>query len=360
MFSKTTLLLLCVLFVIIAGVWFTGTVRYNTTFSSPKAELGYYLFFDKIISVNHSRSCASCHDPSLAFTDGYRSSVTTLGENLKHNAPSLLNVASLKVFDWAHPGVSTLSQQMLRPLFSHAPIELGLDQHEDSFYAWMKTDSLYKHLIEKAFPGLTQWSRSELLQCLSAYEMMLQSTQARYDQFLHGNQRALNTSEHRGRRLFFSDRLKCRFCHGGELLSNATVSSNPDSIYFNIGLYAEGVIPKEDSGLYAFTHQQSDLGKFKVPSLRNVSITSPYMHDGSVATLEEVLDIYARGGRSISNGPWIGDGRFHPNKHRFIAGFVLSPDEKKDIIAFLKTLTDTSYLTKPWARYPDYFKRRLY
>jgi cytochrome c peroxidase len=128
-----------------------------------------------------------------------------------------------------------------------------------------------------------------------------------------------------------------------------TQTNNTDSIYANIGLYnvdGKNEYPQNDEGLSRITHQKSDNGKFKIPSLRNVMLTAPYMHDGSIATIEEVIDMYANGGRSINYGNYKGDGRLHQNKNKLITGFTLSVKEKQDLIEFLTSLTDSSIFYK--------------
>jgi cytochrome c peroxidase len=178
------------------------------------------------------------------------------------------------------------------------------------------------------------------------YEKKLQSTNSPYDQFLKGGV-ALNPSQEHGRQLFFSEKLKCSSCHGGALFTNASISKKIDSVYFNIGLYNiqnKNSYPSTDIGLQEKTSNVSDNGKFKAPSLRNVALTAPYMHDGSMASLDEVIDMYARGGRNTTSTYNYGDGKLNKNKHAFISGFEISKEEKQDLIHFLETLTDTSYL----------------
>ena len=157
--------------------------------------------------------------------------------------------------------------------------------------------------------------------------------------------------------LFFSERLECFHCHGGFNFTDSTThaNANVDRVgYHNTGLYnidANGAYPEENTGLFDMTGLRRDMGRFKAPTLRNISVTAPYMHDGSIATLGEVLDHYERGGRLIENGPYAGDGRRSPFKSEFIRGFELSEAERADLIAFLGALTDEELLTA--ARFAD-------
>ena len=151
--------------------------------------------------------------------------------------------------------------------------------------------------------------------------------------------------------LFFSERLECFHCHGGFNFTDSTTHANAriDRIGFhNTGLYnidGEGAYPSDNTGLYDMTGARRDMGRFKAPTLRNIAVTAPYMHDGSAATLEEVIEHYARGGRLIEEGPFAGDGRRNPFKSEFIRGFVLSDSEREELMAFLDSLTDESLLT---------------
>ncbi len=321
-----------------------------------KAVLGHYLFFEKRLSYNQSKSCASCHSPIFAFTDGYRKSVAANGENLLHNAPSLLNISQNRFFDWGNPSVTTLENQIKRPLYQTHPLEMGFDLQADKLIAFFCQDSLYQSLYQSAFHKKADLcSISDIEACIIAYIKTLNSNNSPYDLFLKGDQYALNTSEQNGLKLFTSHQLKCNLCHIPPFFTSANLTNNLDSIYANIGLYHvmnQHGYPASDIGMGKITAKPQDNGKFKIPSLRNCMITAPYMHDGSVNTLEEVIDIYASGGRNVLNGDAKGDGRLHPNKHQHIQGFELSPSEKRDLILFLASLTDTSYLNDSHFRNP--------
>jgi cytochrome c peroxidase len=315
------------------------------------SEAGRRLFFDTRLSFNNTRSCGSCHDPKFAFTDGYRRSITASGENVKHNAPSLVNITFQNYFDWANPAVTALEKQQERPLFSEHPAELGAKGNELLILNRLKKDSLYQQYFAVAFPcEKDPFSFTNIIHCIASFVRTLRSSNAPYDQFMNGDTAALSQSAKAGMELFFSDRLACGSCHIAPMFTRATMTKNTDSIYFNTGLYnvaGSDQYPAEDKGLETITGRSGDNGKFKTPSLRNVAITAPYMHDGSINTLEEVLDMYARGGRNTIAGPFAGDGKNNKLKDGHINGFALSAIEKKQLIDFLFSLTDSSVLTNP-------------
>jgi cytochrome c peroxidase len=163
----------------------------------------------------------------------------------------------------------------------------------------------------------------------------------------------LTPSEQRGLTLFNSEKAECFHCHGGFNFNDQVVHASTqviDTPFHNTGLYnigGTGAFPLGNQGLFEFTDKPADRGKFRAQSLRNVGVTAPYMHDGSITTLEEVLDFYAAGGRNITSGPHAGDGRLNPNKSELISRIDLTAQEKADLVAFLKTLTDHDFLTNP-------------
>ncbi|MBK8146103.1 MAG: hypothetical protein IPK62_14500 [Bacteroidetes bacterium] len=179
----------------------------------------------------------------------------------------------------------------------------------------------------------------------------MNSRNSKFDLYRNSKKVPLSPSENEGMQLFFSAELQCSRCHSLPDFTTSNISRNIDSIYANIGLYNtdnRNQYPIEDAGLRRHSNKLNDDGKFKIPSLRNVLLTAPYMHDGSVSSLDEVLNIYSAGGRNISNGPQRGDGRNHTNKHPHIKGFEISESQKRNLICFLSTLTDTTYLTNPY------------
>ena len=327
------------------------TVAPNREQEEALIETGRYLFFDTRLSYNNTKSCGSCHDPKFAFTDGYRRSITANGDNVKHNAPSLVNIAFQNYFDWANPGVATLEKQHERPLFNEDPAELGAKGNETLILKRIKADTGYRKKFAEVFPGTKEpISFSTIISSIAAFVRTLRSSNSPYDKFIKGDTAAMSLSAKGGMALFFSQRLNCSSCHTAPFFTLATITKNKDSIYLNTGLYNvlnKNKYPEDDNGLETITKNPADNGKFKIPSLRNVVLTAPYMHDGSINTLEEVIDIYANGGRQIAAGPFAGDGRNNSLKDKRIKGLLLLPAERKQLLDFLFTLTDSTVLTNP-------------
>lgn len=308
--------------------------------TAARAELGRLLFYDNRLSFNNTKSCASCHNPRLAFSDGYRRSITATGDNVRHNAPSLVNAADRQVLDWANPAIHTLERQSSTPLFGKHPVELGMDAARMQL---LRQDPVYARLWKHAFPGQASlFTLPQLQAALAAFVRTLRAAASPFDRYLAGDVSALSASARKGWQLFRSERLHCASCHRPPAftLNLASLHHPTDSFFYNTGLYEH--YPAGDQGLYEHTGKVTDKGKFAVPSLRNVALTAPYMHDGSVATLDEALELYSRGGRLMTYGPSPGDGRRSPGKSRLIAGFSLAPEEKQSLIDFLYSLTDTT------------------
>jgi cytochrome c peroxidase len=317
-------------------------------FSSPirsdeksKIQLGRYLFYDTKMSFNQTKSCASCHDPQFAFSDGYRKSVGADGENLRRNSPSLINAKYQNAFTWGDSTVLGFTQQMNFPMFNEHPKELGWTHHETEIIQRFEQDAFYQNLFCKAFPKEKKpFTVSHFQMAIAAFENQLQSQNSPYDQFIKGKKNAMNQKAINGLALFKSAKLGCYHCHS----LNATQQK---LLYVNTGLYnldESGSYPALDQGLYEITKLDHDKGKFRVPTLRNVMITAPYAHDGSIETIEQMIDVYSNGGRVIVSNENKGDGRKNKNKSAFIKGFTLSSKERTELIAFLYALTDTSYM----------------
>ncbi|MGH2647625.1 MAG: MbnH family di-heme enzyme [Ginsengibacter sp.] len=314
-------------------------------------ELGHYLFFDTRLSFNQTKSCASCHDPKFAFTDGYRKSITASGDIVMHNSPSLINVARQYYFDWANDTVTSLHKQSERPLFNIHPVELGASEHESEILIRLKNDSFYQQQFRLNFEKDPDPFRFENIQtALAAFTSSLSSANSPYDKYIKGDTDAISNPAKKGMQLFFSATLKCVRCHQPPYFTTATLTKNTDSIYFNTGLYnvnGKNKYPPDDAGLSMITKNEKDNGRFKIPSLRNVAITAPYTHNGSVNTLSEMINIYANGGRKIGYGPSAGNGAMNKNKSSLITGFKITPEQKNQLMDFLFSLTDSSVLKNP-------------
>ena len=321
---------------------------------AAKVELGRWLFYDNRLSGNGTMSCASCHIQSLAFTDGVAQSVGSTGEVHPRSSMSLVNVAYASRLTWANPLLDRLEDQALIPLLGDRPVEMGLQDGEQRFANLLRTEAHYSDLVTHAFPGdADPHSLLNGVRAIAAFVRTINSFDAPYDHYMAGDADALSKAAERGMALFFSERLECFHCHGGFNFTDSTThaDSNVDRVgYHNTGLYnldGYGAYPSDNTGLYDMTGERRDMGRFRAPSLRNVAVTAPYMHDGSVATLEKVIGNYERGGRLLEEGPHIGDGRLSPFKSEFVTGFELTVEERDDLIAFLESLTDESVLTDP-------------
>jgi len=320
--------------------------------TAAKVELGRWLFYDTRLSGNKSMSCASCHIQALAFTDGKARAIGSTGEVHPRGSMSLVNVAYASRLTWANPLLDRLEDQALIPLLGEEPVEMGLGAQADEFSTLLRTESKYKDLTKRAFPDdRDPYSLLNGVRAISAFTRTIVSFESPYDHYLNGDDSALSDAALRGMNLFFSERLECFHCHGGFNFTDSTThaNTNVEQVGFhNTGLYnldGNGAYPLDNTGLFDMTGERRDTGRFKAPSLRNVAVTAPYMHDGSIATLGEVVDHYERGGRLIDEGDFVGDGRLSPYKSEFVRGFELSDDERQDLVEFLESLTDPAVLS---------------
>jgi cytochrome c peroxidase len=316
--------------------------------SEAKVALGRRLFSDGRLSLTGSYSCASCHDPARAFTDGRATAIGATGELHARNTPTLLNSAYQVSFGWADPSLTTLEAQHRVPLFNHAPVELGFDQVQAQRLAELGADGQVEALRASAFPNTAATlTLDQLVQAIASYVRTLICADSPFDRYLYWDENSLTTEARRGMRLFFSDRTQCALCHASFNLSAPVGQQGvpvPAPVFHNTGLYnVDGTGRYPDPGLAAYTGRAQDMGAFRAPTLRNVAVTAPYMHDGSIATLAEVIDFYDAGGRVIDAGPYAGDGRANPFKRDEIRALRLSAQEKSDLVAFLESLTDRSY-----------------
>lgn len=295
-------------------------------------ELGRMLFFDPIFSADSTLSCAGCHDPKLAFTDGKAVSKGILGIEGKRSAMSLVNLAySTRGFFWDGRSRS-LEEQALIPIEDHAEMADTWENVEDK----LRRHESYPQFFRSAF-GIERKSeitRDLAVKAIAQFERTLISAQSRYDKVIWESNGFPTDSEQRGIALFFIEDDQtvahpgCSHCHFNPLFT--------DNQFRNNGL--DSVASLEDfidKGLGGFNGNVYDNGKFKVPTLRNVVLTAPYMHDGRFASLEEVLDSYSRGGHGVAN------------EDTNILPFSLTDQDKADLIAFLNMLTDTSFVNNP-------------
>jgi cytochrome c peroxidase len=336
----------------------------DNAMSESRFQLGRKLFYDTRLSGNGKESCASCHLQRLAFTDGRKVAVGATGDTTPRNSPSIVNAAWRATLTWANPATVTLEQQMEGPLFGESPIEMGVsDNNRKEILARFASDADYRRDFAQAFPGEADpFTFGNIIKAIAVFERGVVSTSSKYDLYLQGKA-TLTPQETRGKDLFFGEKAECHHCHGSVNFDDQfyhAKSREVETPFHNTGLYdidGKGGYPAPNRGVYENTHKPSDMGAFRAPSLRNIAVTGPYMHDGSVETLEEVIDIYAAGGRNVTSGPFAGDGRYNINKSSLIVPIDLSSQEKSDLVAFLKTLTDESLLTSP--RFADPWPSRV-
>lgn len=286
----------------------------DNKFTRARWELGKRLFYDPVLSRDSTVSCGSCHKPHLAFSDDVSFSPGVQNAPGVRNAPTLTNVAYLPYFT-REGGVPTLEMQILVPLQEHNEFDFNIVE------AGIRLSRIpeYVEMSKRAYgrePDPFVITRS-----IANFERTLISGNSPFDRYFYqDNKDALNPQERKGMNLFFSQRTGCSDCHSG---FNFT-----DNSFQNNGLYTI----YNDPGRRRLTGNDDDLALFKVPTLRNTGLTAPYMHDGSFATLEAVIDHYNSGGED------------HPHKSKLIRPLGLSNDEMEAIVAFLHALTDTQFV----------------
>ena len=289
--------------------------------SEAKVQLGRRLFYDRRLSANQTQSCASCHQQERAFTDGRARGVGSTGEVHPRGAMSLVNVAYARVLTWTNPEMLSLEAQVLVPLLGDQPIELGGQEAE--LVARLQAGARYREMFSAAFSGAASITIQNVARAIAAFERTILSARSPYDRYHFGNEvNAITDSAKRGEALFFTDYVAgCYRCHGGFNFSDTSESQS---------LHNTAVVDGPQ--------------KFKAPPLRNIAVTAPYMHDGSIATLEEVLDHYAAGGRVPGN----------PNKDPRMIPIPLTAQNRTDLLAFLGSLTDEDLLRDARFSNPGY------
>ena len=310
--------------------------------SADKVALGRRLFFDMRLSSTGRYSCASCHRTELAFTDGRALAQGATGQTVRRSAMSLTNVAYNLAFTWSSDKVRSLEAQMRQPLFNEHPVEMGLKENETSSVDAISADPAYRAQFAAVFAGPVPISMDHIIKAIAAFERTLISGRSAFDRYVFDDDRsALSDSAARGMALFYSARAGCSQCHSGLNFSgpiNYGGHEQERALFANTGLYdvdGHGAYPPTDRGLIDVTHRRADMGKFRVPTLRNVALTAPYMHDGSLPTLDAVLDHYIRGGRKS------------PYQDPRIRPLQLTEAERSDLLAFLGSLTDREFVENP-------------
>lgn len=305
----------------------------SNPFTSEKIELGRTLFYDPILSGNNQISCATCHDQSVAFSDGLlKSNLGISGNILKRHTPALINLAWMDGLFW-DGGVKNIEALALAPL--EHPDEMSQDLGE--LIRELKNDSYYSERFSIAFQS-EDIKLEFVLESLAQFQRTLISANSKYDSYIRNEGAELNDQEIRGLSLFEKN---CQSCHSGQLFT--------DNKYHNNGLDDEWNDISDDyilTGRFRITFDSSDLGKFKTPTLRNAAFTAPYMHDGRFEDLKEVLDHYSSGVKNSESLDFLLRGNND-------LGIDMNEAEKEDLIAFINTLRDYEFISNPKYGAPD-------
>lgn len=293
----------------------------DNAYKVERWELGKKLFYDSRFSLDEKVSCASCHHPQFAFSDTVRFSLGSESAVGTRNATTLANVGYHPYF-LREGGVPTLEMQVLVPIEEHLEFNHNIVKLSER----LAKDSLYQSMAQKAYNQ--PLNPYVITRAIANFERSLISGSSAYDLYKSGKKTSEMSDEAiKGMELFFSDKTRCATCHAGFNFTNYSFKNN--------GLY----LNYEDLGRQRLTGKEEDMALFKVPTLRNVSLTAPYMHDGSLKTLEEVISHYDSGGKD------------HPHKSPLIKPLHLSEIEKHELLEFLKSLEDSYFIQNPKFRY---------
>lgn len=285
----------------------------NNVPTKASVKLGEKLFFDPLLSLDSTTSCSSCHKPQFAFADNVSVSEGVNGPIGIRNSYSLMNVAYQKSM-FMDGGIPTLELQAIAPITMEAEQNISMGAAAER----LSQNEEYQELSNRAYG--TDLSASVITKALSSYERTLISSGSRFDRFYFSNDESVLSAKEKEGWEIFNMQGNCIKCHSSFLFTDHT--------FQNIGLYEN----YNDFGRFRITDDSSDIGKFKVPSLRNVALTAPYMHDGSFPDLESVISHFNSGGYE------------HKNKSEFITPLGLDEDQSKALIAFLNCLTDTTLI----------------
>ncbi|MEW5975934.1 MAG: cytochrome c peroxidase [Acidobacteriota bacterium] len=286
--------------------------------SEEKVALGRQLFFDKRLSVDGSRSCYSCHLCEKGLTDGLPMAVGAMNKQLTRSSPTLWNIGYHKEFYWDGRSGSLEKQAMA----AWTGGNMGTKGHEEHIISNLNAIAGYKQQFQKVFG--TDVTAENVMKAISAFERTIISGGTAYDRWKAGDEAAISEEAKRGQKLF--EELKCNNCHDGVLFT--------DQQYHNVGIGMDAKEP--DVGRFKVTNKPEDTGAFKTPTLRDITKSAPYFHDGSVATLEEAVDLMVGGGK--------------PNKYldkKNLKKHKITAAQKADLLAFLKTLEVDCHITEP-------------
>lgn len=302
----------------------------DNPYTEKKAELGRYLFFDKRLSGDGTVSCATCHDPAKGFTDQISVSVGIQGNQGTRNAQTVINSAYVKKLFW-DGRADSLEDQCRGPIANPKEMALADDPHVayKNCHNRLFAISGYRKLFKEAF-GEENFTLDQVVQAIATYERTILSGNSAFDKFILGDKSAMTPEQIHGMRIF--NKKNCATCHFGLTFT--------DGKFHNIGVGMDK--PNPDLGRYNITHDPKDWGAFRTPGLRDVHDSPPYMHDGSLKTLAEVIDYYDRGG--------------NPNKnlHPAMTPLNLTPEEKKALLSFMEALNGEGWQhATPPEKFPE-------
>ncbi|MFB9079837.1 cytochrome-c peroxidase [Flavobacterium procerum] len=309
---------------------FVLSEEYN--FSKEKEVLGEKLFYDKSLSKNNDRSCATCHNPEKAFTDGLKTNVSLTGMNLPRNTPTL-TYASLQNAQFWDMRQLDLEKQSVDVIQNKDEMHGSME----NIHAKIQLDKEYVKLFKKAYPKTAKPETWQIQNAIASYVRSLNAFDSRFDEYMRGNKTALNTEEIEGMNLFMG-KAKCATCHFTPLFNGTVPPSYSKTEHEVIGTpnEASGKSLSPDKGRYIYNQMPQLVGAFKTPTVRNAAVTAPYMHNGVFKTLEEVVSFYNKGGG-------IGLGYKVENQTLPFDKLNLNVKEEKALVAFMKTLTDKKY-----------------
>jgi cytochrome c peroxidase len=304
--------------------------QYN--FTADKAILGEKLFYDTNLSKNNDRSCAACHHPEKAFTDGLKTNVSLTGSNLTRNTPTL-TYASLQNAQFWDMRQLDLEKQSVDVIQNKDEMHGSMDD----IHAKILLNSDYIKLFKKAYPKTLKPEPWQIQNAIASYVRSLNSFDSRFDDYMRGNKNSLNNQEINGMNLFMG-KAKCATCHFTPLFNGTVPPSYSKTEHEVIGTPNEpaGKTLSPDQGRYIYNKLPQLVGAFKTPTVRNAAVTGPYMHNGVFKTLEEVVSFYNKGGGQ-------GLGYKVENQTLPFDKLNLTIKEEQDLVSFMKTLTDKKY-----------------
>jgi cytochrome c peroxidase len=283
--------------------------------SEAKVELGHRLFYDADLSIDGTTACATCHGQHRGFSDSNATHAGVKGIPGRRNVMTLQNVGYFSALTWSDPRLRTLEAQVLVPTLGETPVEMGMHGRTPELARRLGADACYRQMFAKAFPerkGVIDMDSVAL--ALSAFERTMVGFDADADRGM------LSEAARRGQALFAGDRLKCASCHAGRLYTDAD-AADPLTAFHRIGSSSAA-----DRGLAEVTGREADAGRFRTPSLRNVALSSPYLHDGSAKTLPDAIRRHAEAVPAVA---------------------AVGEAQMADLVAYLDALTDKTFVTDP-------------